>query len=265
MKYRYLFPGFLALGMYGALNFPAQAQPDTNAPKGNNPPNLNMGGRGGRGGGGRGGMRQMTAEQQKQMRAQQTEMRVLAIKSQLTQGGYTDEAVQTAVANYVKEQGTAQETLQEQWQKLNQAVRAGNTPDTQMATMLNDFRESIDKEKERRATAYKTLDKQLSLSTKPALDALLMTMGLTGDEAAIVGQNGGGGMGGPGGMGGFGGGPGGMGGGPGGGFGGGGGGFGGGPGGGGGGFGGGPGGGFGGGPGGDMGGPPGPPPDEAAA
>lgn len=184
----------LALGASGVCMVPAQAQPDANnAPKADNPPNWNQGG--GRRGGG--GMRQqMTADQLRQIRAQQTEMRALNIRQQLTFAGYTDDAVQTAVVNYYKAQSEAQTPLLEQWQKIAQAVQVKTTPDTQMATMLNDFRAAVDKEKERRDTAYKALSAEIDLPKKPMLDAMLMTSGLAGDESSLVGQGNNGGLGG---------------------------------------------------------------------
>ncbi len=183
----------LALGTCGTSVLSVQAQPDiNNAPKAENPPNWNMGGGGRR----RGGRQPLTAEQLRQFRTQQTEMRAMNIRQQLTVAGYTDTAVQNAVVDHYKAQDAAQVNLLEQWQKIAQAVQAKNVADTEMATMLNDFRAAVAKEKERREASYKTLATSLDLANKPLLDALLMTMGMAGEEASIVGQNNAGGLGG---------------------------------------------------------------------
>ena len=188
----------LAGGASGLLNSSAQAQPDPNAaPKGENPPNWNWNpGQGGGGRGGRGGLRvPITPEQIQRFREQQAQVGITNIKSQLTRAGFTDEALQTAVVNAHKEQTAAQTDLTAKWQKITTAIRLNNTNEADMAALLKDFRDAVDKEQARRAATAKSLEDQYQVSKKPLLDAILMTMGLTGNEASAVGQANGGGMG----------------------------------------------------------------------
>ncbi len=183
--------GLLSFGLCGALlSAPAQAQPDeNNAPKGDNPPNWNWnpgGGRGGNRGGGR--PLQLTADQIRQLREQRMEARTQAIQQRLTGAGFTDATLQTAVVNEYKAQDTAQSDLLEKWQKIKQALLVNQTPAADLTAMLKDFRDAAAKEKVRRATAAAALEAQFQVSQKPVLDALLMTMGITGDEADLVAQ-----------------------------------------------------------------------------
>ena len=208
---------------------------------------------GGNGGGGnRPNFRNMTPAQREAFRAQ---MRENQIRQALTGAGYDDAATQDPIVKFAQDENTVATGLIPKIQAIRTAFTA-NADDKTLSAALADYRAAVVDAKATRVTAIADLDKSVSFSTKPKLEALLVMLGLIGDENGFVsnlaGQaqlpGAGGGRGG----GGFGGGGGGFGGG---GFGGPGGG---GPGGGGGGFGGGP-----GGPGGGMGGdnaPPPPPP-----
>lgn len=110
------------------------------------------------------------------------------IRQQLANAGYTDVALQDAVVNFFKVQEAAKTTLQEQWRIIKRAVQSHTVTQAQMATLLNDFRAAVEAEKERRDAAYRTLSETLKLSENPMLDALLMTMGVTGDESAFAGH-----------------------------------------------------------------------------
>ena len=185
-----LFSLSLAFGMCGI----AHAQPDVNnAPKGENPPNWNWNP------GGRGGNRNgvdlrryvplpLTPEQRVRLREQRAELMAQNLKQSLTRAGFTDEALQTAVVNELKAQEGARNDLLEKWQKIAQALRVNQTPANDMATLVKEFREAVDKEKARRTTAATALETQFQISQKPVLDALLMTLGVTGDEAGFMGQ-----------------------------------------------------------------------------
>lgn len=169
------------------LAFPhlAEAQPDTNnTPKAENPPNRPVGGRGNRGG------RNLTPEQIQQMQTQMQARRDENIRRQLTQAGFTDTGVQDAIVAFANGQDTAGQSLQEKWRLINQAVRGETVTEPQLMSLLNSFRAQIDEEKARRAKATAALDAKISFSKKPRLDALLMTMGLTGEEAAFVNNSG---------------------------------------------------------------------------
>lgn len=160
----------------------AFAQPDVNnAPKADNPANwAQRGGAGGRGG------RAMTAEDRQRMLVAVQEARLQMMKQLLTNAGYPDADLQAAVGDFVKEQETAQQKLQEKWQQVNEAVRNNAVTEAQIATLTNDLRAMIEDEKARRTKSEAALDAKISYSKKPKLDALLMTLGLTGDEAAFM-------------------------------------------------------------------------------
>lgn len=168
----------------------AQAQPDVNnAPKGENPPNWNLGGRAGiRNGADLRRYVPLTPEQLRQLKEQQAQIRTITLKQRLTALGFTDEALQTAIVTEYKTQDTAKTDLSAKWQKINQALRVNQTPATDMATMVKEFRDAVATEKARRTAATTALETQFQISQKPVLDALLMTLGITGDEAEFVGQ-----------------------------------------------------------------------------
>lgn len=138
------------------------------------------------------------------------------MRGMLTQSGFPDKALQDAVIDFVNEQDQAGMTVQDKTRAVAEALRNPAVTDTQMATLLVEWRAAAQAEKTRRAEALKGLDAEIGYSKKPRLDALLSIGGIIGDEASL-----GGGMGGRGGgfggmMGGRGGGFGGPGGGPGG-------------------------------------------------
>ena len=130
----------------------------------------------------------LSEEQLRQLRVQQAEIRSINLKSQLTRAGFTDEALQTAVANEYKAQEAGNTDLLAKWRKITAAIAANNTTADDMAALLKDFRDSLDKEKTRHQAASKSLEDQYQVSKKPLLDAILMTMGVTGNEAATIGQ-----------------------------------------------------------------------------
>ena len=185
MRFKYL---LLSLPLVVGICGTAQAQPDVNnAPKGENPPNWNWN-PGGRVGNRRTLPQRLTPEQTRRLREQRTELRAQDLKQRLTRAGFTDEALQTAVVTEFKVQDTSQRDLLGKWQKITQALRVNQTPATEVAVMNKEFRDAMDKEKARRAAAATALEAQFQISQKPVLDALLMTLGITGDEAGFVGQ-----------------------------------------------------------------------------
>ncbi|MBW3635745.1 MAG: hypothetical protein KY445_04665 [Armatimonadetes bacterium] len=189
----------LLLGLALATVGIAHAQPNANNGAGaQNPPNQNAGGR-------RGGRGEMTAEQRAQMQAQMQQMREIGVRQMLTRGGFTDTALQDAIVAYSNERNKASEALQDKARQLNEALRGTTITETQIATLLSNFRGAVEDEKARREVAQSALDAKIGFSTKPRLDALLMMAGYIGDESQYLG---GGGRG-PGGFGGFDGGPGG--------------------------------------------------------
>jgi Spy/CpxP family protein refolding chaperone len=144
-----------------------------------NPPNQERAGRGGRA---------LTPEQRQQIQAQAQQRRELSVRAALTTAGFTEAALQDAVVAYSTEKEKATQALQGKARTLTQAMRTTTTTDAQIAALLNDFRAAVEEEKAQRATAQTALAAQIGLATKPRLDALLMMMGLTGDEAQYLGS-----------------------------------------------------------------------------
>jgi Spy/CpxP family protein refolding chaperone len=164
----------------------AKAQPDAgNGATANNPPNRPPGG----GGGNRGGWN-LTPEQRQQLQTQIQQVRDQSIRRELTQAGFTDVTIQDAVVAFAKVQDEARQPLQEKWRQIAQALRGDTFTETQLMSQLNSFRAAVDDEKARSAKALAALDAKISFSKKPRLDALLMTMGLTGHEGALVNNGG---------------------------------------------------------------------------
>lgn len=172
--------GALALMLAtGGSAIGARAQMDDNGPP---PPGApGMPPRGGK----RGGARR-TPEQ---MQVQRTQM----LKRMLEGAGITDPKTQDPVVAFAGEREAAGRDLQEKMRAVNAALRNGAATDKEIAATLDNLRSAVAAEKTRRAVAEKALDADIGFSKNPRLDAILTTMGLIGDEAAIAG-------GGPGGM-----------------------------------------------------------------
>lgn len=170
----------------------ALAQPDANnAPKAQNPPNQNPGGNRRLGGfGGPGGFfgRRLSDEQRQQLEVQNQRMRDIQQRQTLILSGVTDPKAQDAILLFTQEQEAARGSLRSKWNALQQALN-NDTPDTQIATLLNDFRSAVDDERARRDKARSALDVQIGLSKNPRLEAQLMTSGILGDEASLVNGN----------------------------------------------------------------------------
>jgi len=144
------------------------------------------GGQGGQGGGGRGqggqNFRNMTPAQREEMRAQ---MRQTQIKGALTAAGYTDDATQQAVIDYATTSVAASTGILPKIEALRAAFR-DNADDKTVADALAAYRTAVDEAEKTRTTAIADLDKAISFSTKPKLEALLVMMGYIGDENGFV-------------------------------------------------------------------------------
>lgn len=166
------FTGLLVSGFALALPILAvQAQDETPAPPlqngSNNRPNF----------------RNMTPEQRQQM---MQERMAESFKTTLTGAGFTEESLQNAIVEHAQAQDTAIAPLRERNQKFSQALSAGAVNDEQAAAALKTMRELVAAEKERRTTAAAALDEKIGYSKQPKLEALLTSMGLIGDEAAVL-------------------------------------------------------------------------------
>jgi hypothetical protein len=134
--------------------------------------------------------------------AQQSAMRAQMLKRMLEGAGIIDVKVQDTVVAFAAEREAATQALQEKSRAISMALRSATATDAEIAAVLDGFRAAVAAERTRRAGAEKSLEAAIGWSKKPRLDALLTTMGLVGDEAAIAGGGGMGrrGMGGRGGM-----------------------------------------------------------------
>lgn len=188
---------------------------------------------GGGGGGNRPNFANMTPAQREAMRAQ---MRERQLRRSLAGGGVDDTQTQDAVIAYATQESTAANLILPKIEALRAAF-TNNADDKTVSSALADYRSAVKDAQTARTTAISELDKSISFSTKPKLEALLVMLGIIGDENGFVsnlagqaqlpgagggrgggggagggrggGFGGGGGMGGPGGGGGMGGGPGG--------------------------------------------------------
>lgn len=167
---------------------PPPPPPPPGAPQGVPP----EGGNGpGEGGGPRGNR---TPEQTQAQRAQM-------MKRMLEGAGIIDVKVQDTIVDFAAAREAATRSLQEKSRAISAALRRATATEAEIAAVLDGFRAAVAAEKTRRAGAEADLDKAIGWSKKPRLDAVLTTMGLVGDEAAIAGAGGRGGRG-PGGRGG---------------------------------------------------------------
>jgi hypothetical protein len=196
----------LALIALGATAGVLYAQPDANdAPKGDNPPNWQNGGRGGRGGnqGNRPNFRNMTPEQRQQFQQQRQDENV---RRTLNNAGFTSTTVQDAVIAFANEQDKDRTASEDKVRQLAQAVRNGAT-DAEIATLLAAVRADAQAAQTKREAALKDLDAKISYTKSPKLEAVLVLLGLTGENLSTGGPGAMGMMGGFGGrgmMGGFG-------------------------------------------------------------
>jgi len=171
----------LSVGLMGAAS---QAQPGGDA-KAENPPAAPVP----PGGNNRPDWRNMTPEQRQKMQQERQER---GLRRGLSRAGFEDKALQDAIVAYSQEQSKARRLLQDQLRKIMEAMQDKAITDAQMAALIADFRADVAAERDRRDAALKILDQKTSYTTKPRLDALLMMLGIIGDEMSIAGPQGGG-------------------------------------------------------------------------
>ena len=117
------------------------------------------------------------------------------LRRALENAGVIDVKVQDSVVAFAAQREAATQELQEKSRAVGAALRNGAATDKEIAAVLDEFRAAVAAEKTRRAAAEKDLETAIGWSQKPRLDALLTTMGLVGDEAAVAGGRGMGGRG----------------------------------------------------------------------
>ncbi len=169
------------------------------------------GGQNGGGNGNRPNFRNMTPEQRQQMMAQMQAQQAQQ-REQMLRGAMAtinaDVATQDAVVAFVKQQSDAATALMPKITAMRAAF-AGNATDATVTAALADYRAAVEEARKTRETQSANLDKTISFSTKPKLEALLTMLGIIGDETSFVsnlsgdaqlpGRGGRGGMGGRGG------------------------------------------------------------------
>ena len=128
----------------------------------------------------------LTPEQIKQMQLQQEEQRMLSLRQRLTQSGVTDTAAQDAIVAFIKEKEAARVKLQGQWQELQELLNRADVPDNQLTGQLYKFQAAADDEKARRDKAVQDLSATIRLDDKPRVKVLLISLGIIGDEAALL-------------------------------------------------------------------------------
>lgn len=175
---------FLVVGM--ALAQTGWAQPDNEAPKAENPPDVARPQRQGQGGGA--GFNR--ADMQKRMEE--------GMRQMLRQAGVDDAPTQDIILDYVRADFEARAQLREQGNKLFQAVRNGGVTDDQLLALITDYRAAQQAERTRREKAETDLDAKVHFSKNPKLEAMLLLGGMIGDGGGltIYGGGGGGGRGG---------------------------------------------------------------------
>jgi hypothetical protein len=171
----------LSIGLSGSL---VHAQPG----EGNlaqNPPNQDQPQRR------RGNRQELTPDQRQQMLQQREHQREQMLRATLTNSGFAEKALQDAVIDFVKEQEQSRMGVQDKLRKVAEALRTQAVTDTQLATLLAEWRVATEAEKTRHEDARKALDAEIGYSQKPRLDALLSLMGITSDDASLAGGMGG--------------------------------------------------------------------------
>ncbi len=125
----------------------------------------------------------MTPQERQQLMQQR---RAEGLRTFMERSGVTDKATQDAVIQWAQTEEKEREVVRATGRKVAEAVRTGAVTDTQMSILLNEFRNAVLDEKTRRATTTRALDQKIGYSTKPRLEAMLVTMGLIGDEASYM-------------------------------------------------------------------------------
>lgn len=130
----------------------------------------------------------MTPEQRQQMQAQRQQQQDQQREGQL-RGAMTSigEAVpaQDAVVAFVKAQNAAAMALTPKIDAMRAAF-GKNADDAAVSAALVDYKSAVEAARKTREDQIGELDKQISFSTKPKLEALLTMMGIIGDETSFV-------------------------------------------------------------------------------
>lgn len=115
-------------------------------------------------------------------RRRKTEERMRAAMTNL---GFSDPALQSALMTYIAQEEEARRPLREQSRKVYQALRS-NVPDAQVLILMSDWRSALEADKARHLQAQAALDAQIGYSKSPRLEAMLLLMGVVGDGPLLM-------------------------------------------------------------------------------
>ena len=107
-------------------------------------------------------------------------------RSLMDEVGITDKATQDAIIQYLRREEFAKGNLLDMAQKAAAGIKDKTVKDDDLAKQLTDFRQAVADDKDRHDTALANLDKTVSYTTKPRIEAFLAMLSATNQEAARV-------------------------------------------------------------------------------
>jgi len=136
----------------------------------------------------------MTPEQRQQMQqrmaqrqAQMAQARWDFIRQLMTKAGYIEKADQDAVIQFMQTQEAAYKSVLALAQNIGTEVPKQDVTDDTFTQQLVQFRSAYKTAKAKYDADLAALDKQISFSTQPRLEALLTTIGIIGPEVPSLG------------------------------------------------------------------------------
>jgi len=98
----------------------------------------------------------------------------------------TDVELQDTLVNFLSEQANRRQSVRDQKNKLQTGLRNNLASDTQVLSMLNDYRANVEQAKEDYKKALAVLDTKIGYSKNPRLEATLVLLGVIGDESSFI-------------------------------------------------------------------------------
>ncbi|RYG65393.1 hypothetical protein EON80_17435 [bacterium] len=111
------------------------------------------------------------------------------LRKRLTLHGVNEKSLQDTILAYASGNRQAKEDLDAKYKGILVGLGRDLFSDAQLAGQLNEFRALIQEENDFREVAFNTLSQNLDFGKNPRLDALLMSLGITGNELALVSVN----------------------------------------------------------------------------
>lgn len=148
---------------------PAAAQPDVNnAPQADNPAEAQP---------------RTRLEQMQRRQAQQRQMRNTMLRQGLTMLGFAEPEMHDALEAHFTGRDTLEDTLLQYQLEVAQAL--GNPDDAEIATLLTEYNEAIEKYTEMRRASEEALEAQITYSQHPKLELVLRLSGAVGDHSNL--------------------------------------------------------------------------------